>query len=145
VVSEQTTETKMPRVGDRHRELPLFSDFAHPFPVLVARAADDPRAAFTRLGELLGAGGEPLSIMFRLTGEGSGAWHVQVGSEGAQVSTAEADHPDAEIIMDTAIWSALATGSTTLLDAFGSGQVRLRGSLAAAQRFGRLLQPNQDA
>jgi putative sterol carrier protein len=145
VVSEQTIETKMPRVGDRHRQLPLFSDFAHPFPVLVAQGADDPDAAFTRLRDLLGAQQEPLSIMFRLTGDGSGAWHVQVGPEGAQVSTAEADRPDAEIILDTAIWSALVTGSTTLLDAFGSGQVRLRGSLAAAQRFGRLLQPNHDA
>jgi putative sterol carrier protein len=145
VVSEQTIEAKMPRVGERHRQLPLFSDFSHPFPVLVAQGADDPGAAFTRLRELLGAHQEPLSIMFRLTGHGSGAWHVQVGPEGTQVSTAEADRPDAEIIMDTTIWSALATGSTTLLDAFGSGRVRLRGSLAAAQRFGRLLQPNQDA
>jgi putative sterol carrier protein len=145
VVSEQTIQAKMPRVGERHRELPLFSDFAYPFPVLAAQGADDPGAAFTRLRDLLGAQQELLSIMFRLTGDGSGAWHVQVGPEGTQVSTAEADRPDAEIIMDAGIWSALAAGSTTLLDAFGSGRVRLRGGLAAAQRFVRLLQPNQDA
>jgi hypothetical protein len=145
VVSEQTIETKMPRVGEQHRQLPLFSDFSSPFPELAARGADDPRAAFTRLGELLGAQQEPLSILFRLTGDGAGAWHVQSGPEGARVSAADAEHPDAEIIMDTRIWSALAAGSATLLDAFGSGGVRLRGSLAAAQRFARLLHPSQDA
>jgi len=144
-VSQQTIQAKMPQVGERHRQLPLFSDFSYPFPVLAAQGTDEPGAAFTRLRDLLGAQREPLSVIFRLTGDGSGAWHVQVGPEGTEVSTAEADRPDAEIIMDTGIWSALATGSTTLLDAFGSGRVRLRGSLAAAQRFVRLLQPNQDA
>ena len=107
-MSKQTIQAEMPQVGERHRQLPLFSDFAHPFPVLAAQGADDPGAAFTRLRDLLGTQQEPLSIMFRLTGDGSGAWHVQVRPEGTQVSTAEADRPDAEIIMDTGIWSALA-------------------------------------
>jgi hypothetical protein len=135
-------DIKMPRIGERHRRLPLFSDFAAPFPVL---AADDPAVAFARLGELVGARPEPLSILFSLTGPGSGGWLVQTGPDGARVSPAQAAPPDAEIIMDTRIWSALAAGRVTLLDAFGSGQVRLRGSLAAAQRFARLLQPDQDA
>jgi hypothetical protein len=135
-------DIKMPRIGERHRRLPLFSDFAAPFPVLTA---DDPAAAFGQLAGLLGAPPEPLSILFSLTGDAGGGWLVQAGSEGAQVSPAQAAPPDAEIIMDTRIWSALAAGRVTLLDAFGSGHVRLRGSLAAAQRFARLLQPSQDA
>jgi hypothetical protein len=124
------------RIARQVESSPLLADFHIPFPKLTDAGRPDSDAAFARLGELLGAVQEPLTVRFRVTDEGSGrSWLFDGGPDGCRVTNDAATQPDVEVILDAETWNLIASGAMSPLEAFGRGRLRIRGDINLARRF----------
>jgi putative sterol carrier protein len=134
--------TEQAAVGglERFRDLPQFSDFAVPLPVLSTGGSKDPRAQVARLGELFGTTSTPLSLALQITeGEQARRLFVDAGPDGARVTDKPAKKLDVEIILGADTWQELAAAKVSPLEAFVAGRMRFRGDLTTAQRVLRKL------
>ena len=124
------------RIARQVEGSPLLADFHIPFPKLADVGRLDSDAAFARLGELLGAVQEPLTMHFRITDEGTGrSWLLDGGPEGCRVTNDPARQSDVEVILNAEAWNLIASGAMSPLEAFGRGRLRIRGDINLAHRF----------
>jgi hypothetical protein len=127
---------------ERVSRLPSLRDFSLPLAALVEPDAPDLNESFDRLGQRVGAAPEPLTVQFEVSDARS--WYLDVGPTGCTVSEQAHGSPDVEVILDSDAWRRIASGNMSPLEAFGRGQLRVRGDIAVARRFARLL-PHTDA
>jgi hypothetical protein len=124
------------RIARQVESSPLLADFHIPFPKLADVGRQDSDAAFARLGELLGAVQEPLTVHFRVTDEGTGrSWLLDSGPDGCRVTNDAPRQSDVEVILDSETWNLIASGAMSPLEAFGRGRLRIRGDINLARRF----------
>jgi len=124
------------RIARQVEGSPLLADFHIPFPKLADVGQLNSDAAFTRLSEVLGAVQEPLTVHFRITDEGIGqSWFIDSGPEGCRVTKDAPRQSDVEVILDAETWNLIASGTISPLEAFGRGQLRIRGDINLAHRF----------
>jgi SCP-2 sterol transfer family len=126
---------------ERYGRLAPFSDFSAPLPRLVEPASYEVDATFARLADMVGAPEEALSVGFRVVDDdGERVWTLNVGPSGGRVATqASEEGADLEFIVQADTWRRIAEGTMSLLEAFGRGQLRVRGDIEDARRFAVLL------
>jgi len=122
---------------ERAARLPSLRDFNVPLGALVEPGAYDLTASFDRLSQRVGAAPEPLSVHFQVSDARS--WYLNSGPTGCVVSDQPEGPPDVEVVLDSDAWRQIASGTMSPLEVFGRGHMRVRGDLAAARRFARLL------
>ena len=81
------------------------------------------------------AGDMNTTVMFELSGEGGGVWHVHIADGTCVVNEGPAENPKATIIMDAEDYAAMVTGELNAINAFMSGKVRVEGDLNTVMQF----------
>jgi SCP-2 sterol transfer family len=111
-----------------------FPEFSSPFPTFNAVAGRDLRASFDKMAELTASATRPGMVTFTV-GQGASAnsFSWVLGAVGSSVTTDRPDGPDLEVLVDEETWWALAEGTTTPLEAFGRGHMRVRGDISLAR------------
>jgi SCP-2 sterol transfer family len=144
-MSEPTDTTAVTEALARMQQVPFLADFARPLPRLGDAGGDDVRSTFMRFGDLLGRLDEPVVVVFRLTDGGAPeSWSVSAGPEGAQVGAEAAGTPDLEAILSRRTWQRMAGGELSPLEAFGRGELRVRGDVTIARTVVRRLRRGLD-
>jgi len=132
--------TGMKEIAPWTRRLPYLASFRETLPRLVEPGRPDLDAAFTRLGELLGASATPLVVRIQVSeGEQVRSWQLNSGPTGCQVMPGGADPADAEATAGAQTWALILGGALSPLEAFARGQLRLRGSMPVARNVARQL------
>lgn len=119
-------------------EDPVLADFDVPWPDLVGGEKVDVGRGFERIGERLSK--SKRSALVRVTlgeGEGARAWSLALQGGKCDVSKGAEGRPDLEILTSEEVWSEIASGAVTPLEAFGSGRVRVRGDIELARVLAR--------
>ncbi|HEU4456564.1 MAG TPA: SCP2 sterol-binding domain-containing protein [Longimicrobium sp.] len=116
---------------------PVLSEFARPFPDLLGDD-DDIGGSFEQIARALGKSKRTGSIQVSV-GEGRKTRRYGLAmTPGACEVTGEAiESPDLEIITDAKTWADIASGRVAPLEAFGSGKVRVLGSIEMARVLAR--------
>jgi hypothetical protein len=125
-----------PELAERLRGHPVLGDFLSPFPRLTDSAEDDLGRTVDRLGELVGGSDVRGRVHF---GGAVRSWSLELGPDACKVSAHRTHRPDLEVLVAEETWRRLADGTLSPLEAFGRGDMRVRGDIALASRFVRLL------
>jgi putative sterol carrier protein len=67
-------------------------------------------------------------------------WCLAMTPSGCEVTETATERPDLEIVTDATSWADIASGKLAVLEAFGLGKVRVRGSIELARVIARRLQ-----
>jgi hypothetical protein len=131
----------MKEIAPWTRRLPYLASFRETLPRLAEPGRPDFDAAFTRLGELLGASVTPLMVRIQVSeGEHVRSWQLNSGPTGCQVTPGGTDGAaDAEATADEQTWALIVGGTLSPLEAFARGRLRLRGSMPVARTVARQL------
>lgn len=81
------------------------------------------------------AGDMNATVMFELTGENGGTWHVTIADGECTVHEGSADSAKATIIMDAGDYVAMTTGELNAMAAFMSGKIKVEGDLNTVMKF----------
>jgi len=133
-----------PELAERLRGHPVLGDFLAPFPRLTDSAEDDLGRTVDRLGELVGGsdvrGRVHVGVVHGAGDSGAvRSWSLELGPDACTVSAHRTHRPDLEVLVAEETWRRLADGTLSPLEAFGRGDMRVRGDIALASRFVRLL------
>jgi hypothetical protein len=133
--------TGMKEIAPWTRRLPYLASFRETLPRLAEPGGPDFDAAFTRMGELLGASATPLVVRIQVSeGEHVRSWQLNSGPAGCQVTPGDANGvADAEATADAQTWALIVGGALSPLEAFARGRLRLRGSMPVARNVARQL------
>jgi putative sterol carrier protein len=112
---------------------------------LAAPGKGDSAPAFERLAKLLESSAEVADVQIDLTdGRKTDSWTVSLDRKTAVASNGPARRPDVRIIVSRKTWQKIAGGEQSPLDAFVSGELRIRGNTELAERlFKRAAGPGQ--
>ncbi|MGN0132610.1 MAG: SCP2 sterol-binding domain-containing protein [Lachnospiraceae bacterium] len=80
-----------------------------------------------------------LAVQVNITGEGSGAFYVELNDGKAAVEPYEYFDRDAILIASADVFNALVDGKKDAVAAYLSGELRVEGNLDRAQEFGEVL------
>ena len=113
---------------------PLLLDFLKPLPSLL-RGGKDLAASFDEMAKRLAGTPRTGVVQVRLTkGRRTGrCWSLAVSRKKCEVMDGEFDSPAVELITSEQTWSEIASGQTSPLEAFVSGNLRVRGDLETAR------------
>jgi SCP-2 sterol transfer family len=133
-----------PQLGERLRADPVLADFLSPFPRLTDSEKSDLGRTFERFGELIGGSEVRARVQFGvLQGDGEGetvrSWSLELGPDACAVSAERVHRPDVEVLVAEETWRRLADGTLAPLEAFGRGEMRVRGDIQLARRLVQLL------
>jgi hypothetical protein len=139
--SDAAGATGMKDIAPWTRRLPYLASFRETLPRLAEPGQPDFDAAFTRLGDLLGASATPLTVRIQVSeGEHVRSWQLNSGPAGCQVTPGDTDGAaDAEATADAQTWALIVGGTLSPLEAFARGRLRLRGSMPVARNVARQL------
>lgn len=116
----------------------VLSDFASRFPNLLGQKRADVAGGFNKVAKALAGSKMTGTIQFTLRdGRKTRRWCLTLTPGDCLVAEAATDNPDLEIITDASIWAAMAGGKVSPLEAFGSGQVRVRGDIKLARELAK--------
>lgn len=128
-------------IAERVAGDPLLADFIVPFPNLLGRDRRSVAGSFQRMAELVGRGRKAAHIQFTLSeGNAMRHWGLAITTQGCKVAEREHKRPTLEIITSTDVWSEIASGNLSPLEAFGRGKLRVRGDINLARMLARKLQ-----
>jgi hypothetical protein len=133
-----------PQLADRVRVDPVLADFLSPFPRLTDSEKRDLGRTFERFGELIGGSEVRARVRFGvLQDDGEGetvrSWSLELGPKACAVSAERVHRPDLEVLVAEETWWRLAEGIFAPLEAFGRGEMRVRGDIRLARRLVQLL------
>jgi hypothetical protein len=101
---------------------------------------DDIDRAFVRLAELIGPGEAHADVRFSLLGpEGTTHRYLRLGPDGAAVQQSGPARPDLEFLLRSETWESIGRGDLSLLEAFLTGRLRVRGDVGLAKSLSRRL------
>lgn len=125
---------------ERFRGDPLLADFLA-VPKRFDRGKGGVPGTFERMADLIGKTGRAALIRVTLSEEkGARSWNLLMSAEGCRLSERDYERADLEILTDAEIWSGIAAGKLSFLEAFAQGRLRVRGDIALARRLARKLQ-----
>ena len=129
------------QIAERLRADAVLSDFVAPFPNLLGRDPKDLAAGFKRMADLLGKSRRSALIRFTI-GEGKAprSWCLALTPEKCNVSEEKVERTDLEVLTSKKVWSQVASGKLSPLEAFGQGKLRVRGDIGIARLLARRLQ-----
>lgn len=81
------------------------------------------------------AGDMNATVVFDLTGESSGTWHVKVADGEVTVHEGSIADPTSTIMMDGEDYKAMVTGELNPVTAFMTGKVKVEGDLNTVMQF----------
>ncbi len=133
-----------PQFAERLRGDPILAEFVPPFPRLAKSGNVDLGRTFERLGELVGGSEVRARVHFGVVqGDGEAetvrSWSLELGPDVCTVSAERTHGPDLEVLLAEETWRRLAEGVLSPLEAFGQGDMRVRGDIKVAVRVVRLL------
>lgn len=124
----------------------FLGPFGTPLPAVARPDDPDLEASFRRLAERLGTIPRRAVVHFGIRdASGLRSWSLQTGPDGTVVRPERMEGPDLEILTDVETWRRMATGSVSLLAAFGGGTVRVIGDLMVARRLVSRLEAGEEA
>jgi hypothetical protein len=122
----------------RMREDSTLGDFA--IPLKLSGGSDDLARSFDEIGRQLDGAKETFTLTFRVTDDRDvRTWSLEASPQGCRVTDHEESTPDLEIFVDAQTCRQLLNGSIVPLEAFGRGQMRVRGDVRLARRIVRRL------
>ena len=128
------------QVVERFATDPLLKDFVVPFPNLLRDNSVDIENSFVRIKELLGNGYKAAVAQFTLSkGNVSRSWCLILSPGSCKLSEDSYLHPDLEILTNEIVWSEIAQGKISPLEAFGQGKLRVRGNIVLARHIVKIL------
>lgn len=128
------TASKSSELSRRVRGNTLLTEMARPFPNLLGGNKSDLTNGFKEMGKALSGSKRTGAIQFAIReGRKTRRWCLTLTPGGCDVAEAATDQPNLEILTDAATWRKIASGSTSPLEAFGSGKVRVKGDIRLAR------------
>lgn len=85
------------------------------------------------------AAGVNMSIVFDLTGDTGGQWHVQIVDGKVNVTEGNGGVANATVRMSAEDFQAMSTGSLNPMMAFMTGKVKVEGDLNSVMKFQSLV------
>lgn len=85
------------------------------------------------------AAGTNMTLLFELTGDGGGQWHVAIADGKLDVNEGAAADPTATVKMDANDFQAMSSGSLNPMMAFMTGKVKVEGDLNSVMKFQSLV------
>jgi hypothetical protein len=126
-------------LAEQLKESPFLSDFVLPFPDLMAGGGGLSRS-FERIADSVGATKAQGLIRVSIReGDGLRSWWLELSPDGCRVVEARRESPTLELLTQADVWSQVASGELTPLEAFVMGKLRVRGDLRIARIFVRKL------
>lgn len=115
-----------------------LTDFDRPFPNLMGAERKKIDGSFAKMARSLAKSRRTGAIQFTIReGRKTRRWCLTLTPGDCHVTEAAVDRPDLEIITSAPMWARIARGELTPLEAFGTGQVRVRGSIELARILAR--------
>ncbi len=103
---------------------------------LVEPGEKDLGKAFTRLSETLRSSGELAEVQFDIVrGRTTHRWTVSLEPKAAAAAERASRRPDLRLLLRQETWQRIAEGELSPLDAFLSGELRIRGDTELAKRL----------
>ena len=132
-----------PQLAERLLSDPVLADFVSPFPQLT-ESEGDLDETFQRIGEVVGASEVRARVHFGVVqGSGEGemvrSWTLELGPDACAVTAERVHGPDLDVLVSEETWWRLAAGTVSPLEAFGRGDMRVRGDVRLAGRLVRQL------
>ena len=131
------------QLAERLHDNPVLADFLSPLPRLTEQGDEgDLGRTFERLGEIAGRSEIRARVHFRILEDDRKtirSWSLELGPTGHSVTPEPAHRPDLEVLVTEETWRRLAEGTVSPLEAFGLGDMRVRGNVRVARRLARLL------
>lgn len=113
---------------------PVLADFAAPFPDVLGDDRENLTRGFERIAERLGRSKRSALVRFTLgEGEETRAWSLTLEGGRCEVSERATGRPHLEVLTSPEVWSEIASGAVSPLEAFERGDVRLRGDIELAR------------
>ena len=81
------------------------------------------------------AGDLDATVLFDLSGEGGGKWHVTVSDGTCTTGEGEVDAPTATIRMDATDYADMIAGRLNAMEAFMQQKIRVEGDLSTVMKF----------
>lgn len=131
----------MERIKQQVAGDPVLADFVSPLPSLIRRGEKDIAKGFERMAELVGALDRSACVQVTL-GDRRDArhWCLMLDAKGTKILEDRTERPDIEILTTGEVWSKIMAGQISPLEAFGQGQLRIRGDIRLARDLTRKLQ-----
>ena len=124
---------------------PVLGDFVEVFPNLLQGRERSIKQSFTRMAKLVGNAHRSASIQFTIDdGKEVRYWSLLLTPKGSQVLEDRIENPDLEIITSEEVWSQIATGQLSPMEAFGQGNMRVIGEITLARFLARKLQGKEN-
>jgi putative sterol carrier protein len=121
--------------------VPSLADFTSRWPNLLQGKKTDPTRTLEEIGKRLSRSKRSALIRITLGGDAEGSsWSLSMKSGRCSVSRAATGKANLELITTPATWTAIVSGSMSPLEAFGRGQVRVRGDIELARLLARRIQ-----
>lgn len=80
-----------------------------------------------------------MTLLFDLTGDGGGQWHIHIADGKLNVNEGTTANPTATVKMDAADFQAMSSGSLNPMMAFMTGKVKVEGDLNSVMKFQSLV------
>ena len=81
------------------------------------------------------AGDLNATVLFDLSGDGGGMWHVRIADGECEVNEGPTEDPTSTIMMDAQDYADMITGELNAINAFMTGKVRVEGDLNTVMKF----------
>jgi len=123
--------------GDR-----VLAGFLSPLPRLAEREEADLGQTFERFGQLASRSRLTARVVFQVRaadGTDPRPWSLELTPGACQVSAGAAHRPDLTVLVGEATWRQLAASTVSPLEAFATGELRVRGNVRLASQLVELV------